>query len=131
MGTSFCNEAEVATIEDILAALMDVKELKAHQIGIITPYQGQVQQLRRVLQVSQKLPKGTVERGRSAGLGVEIMTVDGFQGREKELIIVSTVRANPGGKVGFVSDAKRLNVTITRARRGLIVCGHFETLARD
>lgn len=130
-GTSYCNEAEVATIEDILAALMDVKELKAHQIGIITPYQGQVQQLRRVLQVSPKLPKGTVERGRSAGLGVEIMTVDGFQGREKELIVVSTVRANAGGKVGFVSDAKRLNVTITRARRGLIVCGHFETLARD
>lgn len=130
-GTSFCNEAEVATIEDILAALMDTKELKPHQIGIITPYQGQVQHLRRVLQSSSKLPKGTVERGRSAGLGVEIMSVDGFQGREKELIIVSTVRANPGGKVGFVSDAKRLNVTITRARRGMIVCGHFETLARD
>lgn len=78
-------------------------------IGIISPYADQV----KVMQ--EKTP-------------VEVKTVDGFQGREKEIIIISTVRSNDYGNIGFLSDLRRLNVAITRAKRKLIIIGNKETL---
>jgi superfamily I DNA and/or RNA helicase len=79
------------------------------EIGIISPYADQV----KIIQ--DRTP-------------VEVKTVDGFQGREKEIIIISTVRSNDHGNIGFLKDLRRLNVAITRAKRKLIIIGNRETL---
>lgn len=78
-------------------------------IGIISPYADQVSLLKNKTDI-------------------EVKTVDGFQGREKEIIIISTVRSNDKGKIGFLSDLRRLNVALTRAKRKLIIIGNKETL---
>jgi ATP-dependent RNA/DNA helicase IGHMBP2 len=89
--------------------------LRGPQIAVITPYSGQVRLLRE----------------RLSEPGLEIDSVDGFQGREKEAIVISLVRSNPQGEVGFLSDSRRLNVALTRARRKLIVVGDSATLSAD
>lgn len=88
--------------------------LTPSSIGIITPYRAQVRRLRELLSDVQSL---------------EIDSVDGFQGREKEAIIVSLVRSNPEGEIGFLADTRRTNVALTRARRKLIVIGDSATLS--
>ena len=61
--------------------------------------------------------------------GISIRSVDGFQGQERELILFSAVRSNDFGQLGFLDDDQRMNVLLTRARKGLIVIGNRNTLA--
>jgi len=82
------------------------------QIAIISPYSAQVKYLREKLR----------------NLDLEIDSVDGFQGREKDAVIVSLVRSNHEGEVGFLADTRRMNVALTRARRKLIVIGDSATI---
>jgi ATP-dependent RNA/DNA helicase IGHMBP2 len=85
-------------------------------IAIITPYHAQARRLRDAL----------TEQTRA---GLEIGTVDGFQGREKEVVIVDLVRSNDDREIGFLADVRRMNVAITRARRLLLVIGDSATLS--
>ena len=116
-GASKENPAEAGWVAKILENLLQAGDLEETDIGIITPYAGQVRAIRDALP----------ERNDS----VEVHTVDGYQGREKEVIIFSCVRSNSDGIVGFLSDARRLNVALTRAKRGLIVIGDPDTLRND
>jgi ATP-dependent RNA/DNA helicase IGHMBP2 len=87
----------------------------AADIGLITPYAAQARLLREMLDVPE----------------LEIDTVDGFQGREKEAILISLVRSNDTGEIGFLADIRRMNVALTRARRKLVVVGDSATLSSD
>ncbi len=87
------------------------------QIAVISPYSGQVKFLRELLH----------EGGHSTGAyisplpGVEIKSVDGFQGGEREAVVLSLVRSNYKGNLGFLKDDRRLNVAVTRAKRHVAV----------
>ena len=116
-GASKENHAEAGWAARLLEGLLDAGDLQSEDIGIITPYAGQVRAIRDALP----------ERFDS----VEVRTVDGYQGREKDVILFSCVRSNQDGNVGFLSDPRRLNVALTRARRGLIVIGDPNTLRND
>jgi predicted DNA helicase len=83
------------------------------QVAVIAPYAAQVRLLRQRLQAEQ----------------VEVDSVDGFQGREQEAVVVSLTRSNPRGEVGFLADTRRMNVALTRARRKLILLGDSATLS--
>ncbi|XP_052076067.1 DNA-binding protein SMUBP-2-like isoform X3 [Mytilus californianus] len=91
--------------------------LKQDDIAVIAPYNLQVELLR--LRLSSNYPK------------VEVKSVDGFQGREKEAVVISLVRSNPKGEVGFLAEKRRINVAITRARRHLMVICDSETVGHD
>lgn len=96
-------------------------------IGVITPYAEQLQELKRRLRNSAVYRR--VSRAHPLGAQlVEMNTVDGFQGREKDIVFISTVRANDDGVIGFLSNRQRMNVAITRAKYALFVVGHAETL---
>lgn len=89
--------------------------LPASDLAIITPYEAQSRLLRQLLATD-------------VALGLEIGTVDGFQGREKEAILVDLVRSNDDADIGFLADTRRMNVALTRARRFLLVVGDGATL---
>ncbi len=90
--------------------------------GIISPYRAQVQYLRGRIKASSVL--------RPLLPLLSVNTVDGFQGQERDVIFISLVRANSEGQIGFLSDLRRMNVAMTRARMKLVILGEAATLAR-
>ena len=102
-------ESKIASgiVDDYLEMGFEEKD-----IGIISPYADQVGYIKK-------------------WVDVDVKTVDGFQGREKEIIVISTVRSNKWGNIGFLRDLRRLNVAITRAKRKLIIIGNSQTLMHD
>ena len=91
-------------------------------VGIISPYRAQVQYLRRLLKKREYFkPFRNL---------ITVNTVDGFQGQERDIIVISLVRSNDEGQIGFLRDLRRMNVAITRARMKLIILGDVATMTR-
>ena len=91
-------------------------------VGIISPYRAQVQYLRRLLMKREFFKPFRRQ--------ISINTVDGFQGQERDIIVLSMVRSNDDGQIGFLRDLRRMNVAITRARMKVIILGDVATLTR-
>lgn len=109
-GRSLTNEGEL----DIILKIIEANNWKQEEIGFISPYAGQVQLAKSVF------PKK-----------LKVSTVDSFQGQEMPIIIVSLVRSNPDGNIGFLKDYRRMNVALTRAKEQLVVIGDSSTIGLD
>ena len=105
-------EAELVAAE---AQRLLARGVPPREMAVIAPYDAQVQLLRQLL---------------AAHPDLEVDTVDGFQGREKEAVIVSLTRSNEAGELGFLADIRRMNVALTRARKKLVVVGDGATVRR-
>ncbi|CCD23685.1 ATP-dependent 5'-3' DNA helicase HCS1 NDAI_0C00240 [Naumovozyma dairenensis CBS 421] len=116
LASSKFNENEALVVKDHVEKLI-ASNVPQECIGIISPYSAQVNLLKSLIRTDYPL--------------IEISTVDGFQGREKEVIILSLVRSNDKFEVGFLSDDRRLNVAMTRPKRQLCVVGNIECLQRS
>lgn len=115
--SSHSNPLEAALILTHITSLT-TSGIHPSDIAIITPYAAQVTYLSQILRIKEEFP------------GLELGTVDGFQGREKEVVVLSLVRSNAEGEVGFLREERRLNVGMTRARRGLVVVGDGGCVAK-
>ncbi|CAJ2652930.1 unnamed protein product [Trifolium pratense] len=121
-GHSLKNMVEVAVISEIIQSLKRefMRTKKKVSIGIISPYNAQV------YEIQEKVKQYT--RVSNSDFSVSVRSIDGFQGGEEDIIIISTVRSNGSGKVGFLSNRQRTNVAMTRARYCLWILGNAATL---
>jgi predicted DNA helicase len=110
--TSIYNPLEAEIVRKCVEVLTS-SGIREEDIGVISPYDDQVEYIKELLKRFED---------------VEVASVDAFQGREKEVIVISMVRSNRRYSLGFLKDLRRLNVAITRARRKLIVIGDSKTL---
>ncbi len=111
---SYDNPVEMEILLDIVDEALK-SALKPEDIAVIAPYKDQVDLLKKHTNIEN----------------LEINTVDGFQGREKEIVLISLVRSNESNNIGFLRDLRRLNVALTRAKRKLIVIGDSSTIAKN
>lgn len=109
-GVSLQNEGELQLIRQ----LIEQESIPLAKTALISPYAGQVTAARNSLDKQ-----------------LRISTIDSFQGQEKEIILLSLVRSNDEGEIGFLRDYRRMNVAITRAKEKLIVIGDSATIAKD
>nr|XP_019007867.1 ATP-dependent helicase [Kwoniella pini CBS 10737]OCF46648.1 ATP-dependent helicase [Kwoniella pini CBS 10737] len=121
-GTSFLNRTEASNVEKMVTKFFKSGVLPA-QIGVITPYEGQRSYIASYMQLHGALKKDLYKE-------VEVASVDAFQGREKDYIILSCVRSNEHQGIGFLNDPRRLNVALTRAKYGTVILGNPKVLSK-
>ncbi|KAA8565048.1 hypothetical protein EYC84_010811 [Monilinia fructicola] len=112
-GTSYLNRTEASNVEKIVTRFFKAG-VQPGDIGVITPYEGQRSYVVTSMQNAGSFKKEHYKE-------VEVASVDAFQGREKDFIILSCVRSNDHQGIGFLSDPRRLNVALTRAKYGLVI----------
>ncbi len=116
---SLYNEGEFFIIREHI--LLHKEKYTGISLGIISPYAEQVRYIKGKIEEDEEL----------RALDVEINSIDGFQGQEKDLIIISLTRSNSAGIIGFLSDYRRLNVAMTRAKKKLVIIGDGATLSSN
>lgn len=116
-------ELTLTTLERYFTKIGKQRTLEERiDVGVISPYRAQVQYLRRLIKKREFFkPYRHL---------ITVNTVDGFQGQERDVILISLVRANDDGQIGFLKDLRRMNVAITRARMKLIILGDVPTMTR-
>ena len=127
VGTSFYNQLQIDIIVELvkqLKAIYKDDKLLMSKVAVLSPYSKQVNELLYAM-------KKIVCDKENNNATIEVNTVDGFQGKEKSVIIFSTVRSKGSRTIGFLSDERRINVGLTRAKACLIVVGDSKTLMKD
>jgi superfamily I DNA and/or RNA helicase len=109
-GVSLINKGEL----DVILQILEKYQIDTKDVTVISPYSGQVSLAKEILPVN-----------------IKISTIDSIQGQEKDVIILSLVRSNSDGQIGFLKDYRRMNVALTRAREQLFVIGDSSTLGKD
>jgi regulator of nonsense transcripts 1 len=122
-GTSYLNRAEANMCEQVVTYMLK-SGVNPQQIGVITPYEGQRFYCVNLMRRSGSLRAELYDE-------IEVASVDSFQGREKDFIILSCVRSNDHQGIGFLNDPRRLNVALTRARYGLVILGNPKVLSKQ
>lgn len=123
-GTSYLNRTEASAVEKIVTHFLK-NGITPQQIGIVTPYEGQRSYIVKHFDNTGSL------RMKPLYAEIEVASVDSFQGREKDYIILTCVRSNEHQGIGFLSDPRRLNVALTRAKFGCIIIGNPKILAKN
>lgn len=121
-GTSYLNRTEAQNVEKIITKFFKAG-VKPEDIGVITPYEGQRSYVVQSMQQSGSFRKENYKE-------IEVASVDAFQGREKDFIVLSCVRSNDHQGIGFLSDPRRLNVALTRAKFGCVILGNPKVLSK-
>ncbi|RXK41944.1 ATP-dependent helicase [Tremella mesenterica] len=121
-GTSFLNRIEASNVEKMVTRFFR-SGVSPAQIGVITPYEGQRSYVAAYMQTHGTAKKESYKE-------VEVASVDAFQGREKDYIILSCVRSNEHQGIGFLNDPRRLNVALTRAKYGVVILGNPKVLSK-
>eukprot|EP00126_Sphaerothecum_destruens_P008230 Sdes_comp20136_c0_seq1m13231 len=122
-GTSYLNRTEASNVEKIVTKFLR-SGIKPDQIGVITPYEGQRAFIVQHMQLNGALRSQLYQ-------DIEVASVDAFQGREKDLIILSCTRSNDHQGIGFLNNPRRLNVALTRAKYGIIIVGNPKVLSKQ
>eukprot|EP00088_Acartia_fossae_P017562 TRINITY_DN20008_c0_g1_i5.p1 TRINITY_DN20008_c0_g1~~TRINITY_DN20008_c0_g1_i5.p1 ORF type:complete len:268 (-),score=67.00 TRINITY_DN20008_c0_g1_i5:96-899(-) len=115
---SFCNSDEAVFVSEVVDKFLALG-ICPDNISVIAPYWAQISLIRSLLWEG------------SGHNSVEVRTVDGFQGKEKQVVIISMVRSNPQAELGFLKETRRINVSVTRAQRCCVIVGDSSTLKQD
>jgi len=113
---------EASNVEKIVTKFFKSGVVPA-QIGVVTPYEGQRSYIVNYMQYNGSLKKDLYKE-------IEVASVDAFQGREKDYIILSCVRSNEHQGIGFLNDPRRMNVALTRAKYGVVILGNPKVLSK-
>jgi len=141
--TSFINKSEAKAVANYMQFLIDYFGVKKHQVGIISAYESQNRLMAKNIRnqhlcfdpdisaVDERKQKRKINLQKGVLSGPKISTVDGFQGSEMDVILVSLVRSNLDKNIGFLKDLRRLNVATTRARKHLVIFCNADTVSKN